>query len=293
MAGAQITVHALARRIRHLSPDVAICVMPGPLDLLMARALRYLHVPFIVLVHEVDAHPGDHMPFRLFLQRALCRQAAAVGTLSTHVGDRLRQEGLAGTPVRPLIHLRHPPMGFAVPPPRPWPKEGMRLLLFGRLRHYKGLDLLAEALALLGPRPALEVRVVGSGPESRALVSLRALPGVVVENRWVPEDEVGALLGWADTVVLPYREASQSGVAAAALAGGRRILATNVGGLAEQLSGEQQALVCQPDAVSLAAGLERLLKDRPGPVQTLGDPNCGWKEMAATICKTIEERLDL
>jgi glycosyltransferase involved in cell wall biosynthesis len=80
----------------------------------------------------------------------------------------------------------------------------------------------------------------------------------------VPEDEVGALLGWADTVVLPYREASQSGVAAAAL-GGRRMLATNVGGLAEQLSGERQALVCQPDAVSLTAGLQRLLYDQPDP----------------------------
>jgi len=40
----------------------------------------------------------------------------------------------------------------------------------------------------------MEVRVVGSGPESAVLDTLRGLPGVVVENRWVPEDAVGALL---------------------------------------------------------------------------------------------------
>jgi glycosyltransferase involved in cell wall biosynthesis len=91
---------------------------------------------------------------------------------------------------------------------------------------------------------------------------LQALPGVTVENRWVLEDEVGDLLGWSDALVLPYREASQSGVAAAALAAGRRVLATRVGGLEEQLAGAPGAILCEPDAESLLAGLRRLL-DRP------------------------------
>jgi glycosyltransferase involved in cell wall biosynthesis len=288
-AGSVFAVRGMARRIRRLRPDVAICVMPGPLDLLMARALNYLRVPFIVLVHEVDCHPGDGMPFQMALQRALCRYAAAIGALSTHVGDQLRLEGLADTPNRPLIRLRHPPVGFALPPPRPWPHQGMRLLLFGRLRQYKGLDLLAEALTLLGPQPGLEVRIVGSGPESLATAALRLLPGVVVENRWVPEDAVGAVLAWSDALVLPYRESSQSGVAAAALASGRRILATNVGGLAEQLNGERLALLCQPTKSSLASGLRRLMEEGPvitAPPRQAAD--AAWQELAATLCTEIE-----
>ena len=71
------------------------------------------------------------------------------------------------------------------------------MLCFGRLLAYKGLDLLAEALRLLGSRQDMEVRVVGQGPESTALATLRALPGVTVENRWVPEGEMDAL-GVAD-----------------------------------------------------------------------------------------------
>lgn len=283
-AAAPFAVRPLAGRIRALAPDVAVCALPGPLDLLMAAALRRLHVPFVVLVHDADHHPGDGLPLQMLLQRALCRRAAAIGALSGHVGARLAAQGLAGTRARPLIRLRHPPMGFAVPPPRTRHAQSLRLLFFGRLLPYKGLDLLLDALVLLGPQPGLAVRVVGHGSDSGVLQRLRALPDVTVENRWVPEDEVSALVGWADAVVLPYREASQSGVAAVALAAGRRVLGTCVGGLAEQLAGNPLAMLCKPDAASLADGVRRLLDDpvlagEPGPA----DSAAAWRDMAAAL----------
>ena len=58
------------------------------------------------------------------------------------------------------------------------------------------------------------------------------------------EEEVAALLGWADGLVLSHREASQSGVAAAAIAARRWVIATRVGGLAEQLGRERMAVLC-------------------------------------------------
>jgi glycosyltransferase involved in cell wall biosynthesis len=78
----------------------------------------------------------------------------------------------------------------------------------------------------------------------------------------VPEDEIGELLSWSDAVVLPYREASQSGVAAAALAAGRFVLATRVGGLPEQLAGYTRALLCEPTVSGVIDGLRRLLERR-------------------------------
>ena len=286
LATLPVAAPRLARRIAALRPDMAVCAMPGPLDLLMAVALRRLRIPFVVLVHDADVHPGDGMPLQMWLQHALCRRATAVGALTAHVGDRLRAQGLAGTPGKPLLALSHPPVDFDVPARVP---DGMvRLLSFGRLRPYKGLDLLAEALAMLGPRPEVAVRVVGSGPESATLEALRALPGVTVENRWVPEDEIGALLGWSDALVLPYREASQSGVAAAAIAAGRRVVATRVGGLAEQLTDAPGAILCEPDATSLMAGLRGLIEgphdgDAPAP----SDPRAAWHDFAASLMGQI------
>ena len=281
---APFALPGLMRAIRSLRPEFAVCAQPGPLDLLMASALRCLKIPFFVVVHDADAHPGDGFPMQMCLQRILCRRANAVIALTAHVGDRLIRQRLAGTPGRPLFRLRHPPMQYTF---TPWPDPGcgtFRLLLFGRLLPYKGLDLLAESLLLLGARTGLSVRIVGFGPESRSLSVLRGLPGVTVENRWVPEAEVGALFSWADAIVLPYREASQSGVAAVALAAHRYIVATNVGGLAEQLSNEDLAILCEPDAASLAEGLRLVLaRQRSAHIAPVQNTIDGWREIGRSL----------
>ena len=128
--------------------------------------------------------------------------------------------------------------------------------------------------------------MVGSGPESAVLDGLRALPGVTVENRWVPEDEVGALLAWADALVLSHREASQSGVAAAAIAARRWIVATRVGGLAEQLEGVPGAMLCEPDGEGLAGALARLLQDREQPPPPQHD-TVAWQGVSAEMVSAI------
>ena len=285
LPAALFEVAPLAARIRALRPDIAICAMPAALDLLMAAALQRVRVPFLVVVHDADAHPGDGLPFQMALQRGLARRSNGLVALTAHVADRLQQQGMAqGGAAQTLIRSVLPPFVFGPPPPPPRAHGGpLRLLSFGRLLPYKGLDLLGEALALVGPRPDLEVRVVGSGPDSPALAALRRLPGVRVENRWVPENEVGTLLAWSDALVLSHREASQSGAAAAAVAARRWVVATRVGGMAEQLSGEPLARLCEPDAESLAAALRRLLDDAPPEGHSVADPNAVWRHTAEAL----------
>ncbi len=285
LATSPFAARSLARRIASLRPDVAVCAQPGPLDLLMAMALRRLRIPFVVLVHDADHHPGDGQPLQMRLQQALCRRADAVGALSTHVAERLIAQGLTGQSHRPLIRLRFPPLPVAMPEMAPARRDGLvRLLSFGRLLPYKGLDLLADALTRLGPQPRLHVRVIGSGPESTELNRLRALPNVTVENAWVPEAEIGTLLAWSDALVLPYREASQSGVAALALSAGRRVISTNVGGLAEQLGDEPLATLCAPEAGSLAAALQGLLDAPEHGTSSASQPvQPDWSAVAQTL----------
>lgn len=292
LARAPFSLRGLIRDIRELRPDIAVCALPGPLDLTMAAALRRLHIGFVVLAHDADVHPGDGFPLQMWLQRRLCRQAIAVAALTAHVAEQLLRQKLAGTPERPLLRLRHPPMPYEIPHRNDRRDGSFRLLSFGRLLPYKGLDLLAECLSRLDPPDGWSVRVVGSGPESPALAALRALPGVTVENRWVPEDEVGALLGWADAVVLPYREASQSGVAATALAARRYVIATNVGGLAEQLADEPLAILCEPNADSLANGLRRVLAMPPASrLAASTSPQAAWREVARLLVDQLQALL--
>jgi glycosyltransferase involved in cell wall biosynthesis len=282
---APLMLPRLAREIRALAPDIAVCAMPGPFDLLMGAALHRIGVPYAVIIHDADPHPGDGYPFQMTLQRALARRADALVALSSHVAARLREQGLAEG--KALLRASLPPHVYGPRPPLPFTHGGkLRLLSFGRLLPYKGLDLLVETLQRLGPRPDLEVRVVGSGPESAALATLRSLPGVTVENRWVPEEEVGPLLAWSDAVILSHREASQSGVAAAAAAAGRWVVATRVGGIEEQLRGQACAVLCEPEADSLAEGVRRLLRHPAAPVMA-EDPVGAWRRKASGLLREL------
>jgi glycosyltransferase involved in cell wall biosynthesis len=276
-------VHELARRIATLRPDMAIAAHPGPFDLVMLAALRRNHVRIVVVVHDADAHPGDGMPMRLWLQRKLIRRADAVVALSEHVAARLREQAAADS--ARMIVLSHPPFTFDdMSPPRAHGGP-VRLLFFGRLLAYKGLDLLADAIAQLRAKHAWELRVIGKGPEAPELDKLRATAGVTVENRWVPEDEIGSLIAWADVVLLPYREASQSGVGPAAIGAGRFVVGTKVGGLIEQLQHEPQATLSDPDAASFAAALSDII-DGPHDIRPCGisaEPRHAWRDMAKEI----------
>ncbi len=290
LLGAPLRRRRLLARIRTLAPDLAICAMPGPLDLEMAVALRRLAVPFLVVVHDADRHPGDGSAIQMLLQRRLIAWSDGLIALTRHVAGRLEEQGAVGP--RALLMASLPPFVFGPPPAMPLSHGGpLRLLCFGRLLAYKGLDLLAEALAepALGRR--LNVRVVGQGPASLELERLAALPWVAVENRWVPEGEIAALIGWADAVVLPYREASQSGVAAAAIAAQRWVVATRVGGLVEQFESEPMAILCRPEVPELRQALRRLLVDPPVVAARAPELRLAWQRVAAGLLQQIRRQV--
>jgi glycosyltransferase involved in cell wall biosynthesis len=288
MVTAPLALTGLARRVRDLRPDLAICAMPGPLDLLMVAALRLTGARIVVVVHEADRHLGDGFPFQMMLQRLLCRASDRIAVLTGHVADRLRRQGLCGIGAAKLVPFTHPPFAFDMPlgARQPGPP---RLLCFGRLLPYKGLDLLVAALSGLEGR--LDVRIAGLGPESSALAALRTCPSVTVENRWVPETGIGALLAWSDAVILPYREASQSGVAAAALAAGRPVIATRVGGLGEQLASAQNVYLCDPDKVSLRTAIEAWLEAPPelsrGVERRKAEAQDAWREASWDLIQAV------
>ena len=289
MLRAPLFVPALARQIRVLEPAVALCAMPGPLDLVMHAALQRVGIPYAVVVHDADLHPGDGYPLQMLLQRRLVRRAAAIVTLSEHVRQSLQSQGMLQGKIALSAALPPYALTEAAPPPRAHGGK-LRLLCFGRLLPYKGLDILADALARILPRDDLDVRIVGSGPETPTLDTLRGLPGVSVENRWIPEEEVGTLFAWSDAVVLAHTEASQSGVAAAAVAAGRWVIVTRVGGLVEQVGAAAKAFVCEPEAGDLAATLLLLLA-KPPEAHAAPDTPPEWSNSVTTLAADLQRLL--
>lgn len=137
-------------------------------------------------------------------------------------------------------------------------------LAFGRMEAYKGLDILCTAAERLHDRSvAYHLDVAGSGPElDRLQDRLERLPEVQVRNKYVPSVELIEAIRRADCVVMPYIEATQSGVLAAALANGRFVVASSVGGIPDVIQHGVNGLLVPPgDADALAETLESVAAD--------------------------------
>ena len=127
-------------------------------------------------------------------------------------------------------------------------------LCIGFIQHHKGFDRAMTAFAAV-TNPRARLYVVGSArvehPEIRAHIQeLRRLAAldkrIVLLERFVSDSEFASWLTAADVVVLPYREIWSSSVVARAKLFGRRVVATAVGGLGDQI-GPDDTLVGPDD----------------------------------------------
>ena len=205
--------------------------------------------PLVITAHDVL--PREPRPGQRDAQRRLYECFDAIVVHSEHGRARLTGE-LGVDPAR--VHLiphgafahlvtAEPGDEFAGgqsssqrragrPGRQPLPSQTDRpvVLCFGLMRPYKGIDLLLEAWA--GIEDA-ELWVVGMPRMDTAPLHAVAPPGVRFVERFVADEDLGSYFRRADLVVLPYREIDQSGVLFTALAFGRPLLLSDVGGFPE------------------------------------------------------------
>lgn len=115
------------------------------------------------------------------------------------------------------------------------------VLFFGAVKHYKGLDVLAEAIPRVHAEyPEVQFWIIGhpeTQQDSDLLSVLSAVTNTHVRAEYIPSDIVWQYFTAADLVVFPYRDISQSGALYTALGFGRPVIVTNVGGFPEVVSG--------------------------------------------------------
>ncbi|MFF5262486.1 glycosyltransferase [Actinomadura viridis] len=165
------------------------------------------------------------------------------------------------------------------------------LLCVANLKRGKGHRHLLDAAARLGERGRpCTLALAGDGPARPALEHQAARLGVDVRFLGGRTD-VEALLARADVVVLPSLHEGMSNSIMEAMAAGRPVVATDVGGSGELLQG-RGVLVPPGDSRALADGLERVLDD-PGLAERLGSRARDWSRAHLRADTMVERHIDL
>ncbi len=254
----------LPARLRALEVEV-IHLQWAPLPLLDLSFLQRLRriAPVVLTVHDTVPYNGAEPWLMAAGMQRLTRAADAVICHTEQGRRRLLRQGVRSD----RLHIvPHGLLGRRLDA-EPAPAERIRLLQFGQIKPYKGVDVLLEALGLLTPaeRARFQVQITGKPHHDPAPLVTRAQElgldaCVTFEFGFVPEARVEALFADTDALVFPYRDIEASGVLMQAVAAGLPVVASRIGAFAELLEhGRESLLVPAGDPASLAAALRRLL----------------------------------
>jgi glycosyltransferase involved in cell wall biosynthesis len=234
--------------------DLAVLTLLSPVQVPPYLGILYgtgRKVPVVALCHNVLPH--EPKPYDTPLMKTLLRRVDRVLVHSAEQAALAR--GLAPAPVAVAglpPHLPAGPVGTATAEVR------RRLLFFGMVRPYKGLDLLLRALPE-GVSLTVAGEFWGGLDETRRLISeLRISDRVELRPGYVAAHDVPELFARADALVLPYRSATASQNVWLGHEHGLPVIATRVGALADNITEGVDGLLVEPGSVAaLRAAIER------------------------------------
>ena len=172
--------------------------------------------------------------------------------------------------------------------------EKKTLLFFGLIRDYKGLDLLISAMSLLDE--SYQLVIAGEsygdfGKYQQAIENSPARSRIKVLSRYIADDEVPLLFAAADLLVTPYRSATQSGVIPVAYHFDVPVLATDVGGLKENIERAGTGFVCLPTVESLSESIQEFFRsDKKIFIENIQKEKkaLSWETFADALIEFIE-----
>ncbi len=283
--------------VRAFAPDLVLNYVVYPDGFAALRIARALKIPIILTAIGSDL---NRMSGRLVaaLTRATLRHADRITTVS----DDLRKTAIRlGAPAaRTQAILNGCDTSIFHPRDRRKARQALSLDLsseiivyVGRLDIRKGLVELIEAMAQLRSHcPAVRCYVIGDGPDRLVLTAAIArhnLADQVILVPSCPTQEVAQWMAAADLVTLPsYREGCPN-VVLEALAAGRPVVATNVGGIPELMDETCGRLIPDHDAPALAHALGRVLGQSWSAEAISSRHSRSWSDVADDLCRLLNE----
>jgi glycosyltransferase involved in cell wall biosynthesis len=283
-------VARLRRTLRRLRPDIVHAFLFHSY-VLAAPAARLARVPVYIAGRRSLSDYKRRLAFATPVERVatamtdlLIANADAVAT------EVVRTEGVSPAKIR-VVYNGLPDDAFEPHPPDPLASPHPVLLCVANLRGYKGHRYLLDAAAELRGR-GIECTLVlaGDGDQRQALRDQATRLRLDVRFLGARTD-VPALLARTDLVVQPSLTEGMSNAVMEAMAAGRPVVATEVGGTGELLRG-RGVLVPPADSTALAAGIESLLWD-PYRAKELADAAREWSRRRLHVDTMVDQHLTI
>ncbi|MDX1942365.1 MAG: glycosyltransferase family 4 protein [Saprospiraceae bacterium] len=222
----------------------------NPAIILIAKLLK---AKTILTIHDAKPHPGEHALGQSWFQTLAIYWCDKIIILSEFVKNQLphyTQNKAAVIPHPILLPIQNNIVRQFPPQPS--------LLFLGRIAHYKGIDLLLEAVKDF-PKEKISKLTIAGLPMMDLGLPITSFP-IDLHQKWISDEEMRALLYKHDILILPYREASQSGVITLGIAVSIPMIVTKVGGMMEQLT-EEEAIWVEPEVESIRNGILKLIEN--------------------------------
>lgn len=292
-----ISIFPRALRLRP-RPDVILGSWAYP-DACAAIAIaRAMGVPAVVKVHGSDLDVVAKMPGPRAIMRALLPRAAAVIAVSRPLARDVAALGVPPDRIHTVdngvdsqrFFVRDRKAARAL---LGLPVDGKLLVYIGHLKRSKGIRELCAAYAIARQGiPDLRLVIVGDGEERQSCDQFAACHDgrVVVAGAW-PHEHVPLWLAAADALVLPSWHEGTPNVVLEALACGRRVVATRVGGTPDLITSAKLGDLCEvknPHGLALAMIRAACTPYDPAQVAAMGSRG-DWHRSAAALYRILAQ----
>ncbi len=289
----------IGNRLKKEKPDIIVVrywipFMGPALGTILRRVRKNHHTRIICIADNISPHekrPGDKAFTKYFI-----KSVDAFITMSEKVMHDLRQV----EKIKPALQVSHPlydNFGDIISKKEARGKlkidpELRIILFFGFIRRYKGLDILFESMS--DPRikaSGIKLLVAGEFYEDEKsyreqIDKLGIADQLILRTEFIPDQEVQYYVCAADTIVQPYRNATQSGVTPLAYHFEKPMIVTDVGSLPSLVPHEKVGLVTQPDPKAIADAILRfyaLGEDYFIPHLRVEKEKYSWAHLVETI----------
>ena len=257
------TIFEIIEQIKTFDPNVIHFQVSGPVLCLFFPFFK--KYPLVGTFHDVKLHIGENRLLNRILYNRGRKYMDHVIVHSEKLKEQMIEEyNIPNEKVHAIPIGEHEVAPFKKYERKDIKEDGNIILFFGRIYKYKGLEYLIKAEPMITKEvPDAKIVIAGAGENFKKYENMMVnKDNFIVHNYRIPYKEGAELFQRCSVVVLPYIDASQSGVIPTAYGFKKPVIVTNVGSIPEIVDDGITGFIVPPrNPDALADAIVKLLKD--------------------------------